>query len=251
MPRRPSARVVSLPVRRNFTCVAINLDVRHARWRLVRVGCRLHRIEVQRFAAHTGADGRRTWPDQPLTDGEVGLWSSFVSVLALAVSTEFLLVLEDDAMLLPGFNRHVRRLTAGLDADVAVVQLGWLGDSSWRLRLSPAANVRKVLRPRSRWRAMRRHYRAWRAGEWAASRAPLQPGLLGGTHALLLRTSARDDLAAWMGEPDLPLDKAMARIARQHPGTVLRSRRNLAWQAPFHSDIAKRMETPVLSRAAG
>ena len=38
---------------------------------------------------------------------------------------------------------------------------------------------------------------------------------------------------------------------REGPGTVLRSRRNLAWQAPFHSDIAKRMETPVLSRAAG
>ena len=99
-----------------------------------------------------------------------------------------------------------------------------------------------------RWRTLQRVARLHRL---TVRRFPARDGARGRAPRPLVRASKRADLVAWMGQPDVPLDKAVIRVGQAHPGAGLRSRRNLAWQAPFASDIDKQWAVPAVSRAAG
>jgi len=86
-----------------------------------------------------------------------------------------------------------------------------------------------------RWRTLQRVARLHRL---TVRRFPARDGARGRAPRLLVRASKRADLVAWMGQPDVPLDKAVIRVGQ-------------AWQAPFASDIDKQWAVPAVSRAAG
>jgi len=79
------------------TCFVINLDSRPERWQRVERNCRRRGISPIRFGAHDGDAGRRAFPTSPRSPAELGLWSSFRTVVESDVDTEWILVLEDDA----------------------------------------------------------------------------------------------------------------------------------------------------------
>lgn len=157
----------------------INLDRRPDRWRFQTAQARLHRLSITRVSASDGAAERARFPHAALTDGEIGLWATFdtlVSRLAREGVTAAV-VLEDDAMLSIGFRRRLSKILSTASEDVALVQLGFLTDSTWRPTLTLWQNLRKVLRPRSRLTAIR---------ESITNGRRTTAGVRGGTHALLI-----------------------------------------------------------------
>jgi hypothetical protein len=225
-----------------FDIVFINLPHRTGRRRLMRLQSFLLRTDFRRFEALDARASGAILPASTLQGGELGLWGSFFSVLSSADSSNHLLVLEDDALLHPRLFRHIASICARLPEDVVCVQLGALGEGSWRPHLPFSANVRKILRPRTRVRRLRQGFGATDHGRAPKNEFPrtFSRQLGAGTHALLVPSGGKtEELKLLLAPADLPLDHALQRVAFTHPGSVLRSRRNLAWQVPFSSDILK------------
>lgn len=211
----------------------INLDQRRDRWRLQQIQAHLWRFPVSRFSAYGPAEGRAWRVDSTLTDGELGLWRSFTEVVTSADPRSALVVIEDDAVVSPLFRRHVQRLLGNAPDGCLALQVGFLTEGSIRPHLSLWGNIRKILRPRSRLRARRPRARTICEG------GPFSAQVRSGTQVVAVRAGAGSMLLDALGEPDTPLDHAFQRAALREPGSILRSRRNHAWQAPFRSNIIK------------
>lgn len=210
----------------------INLDKRSNRRRLQERQARLHGIRLSRVPA---IDGRTIHGHSTtnLSAGAVGLWLTFEQLIndLNRDNHETVLILEDDAILVPGFKKRVRKIIARTSrSDVSLVQIGHIGNSAWRRNYSFWRNIKKILRPRSRLRELREREDNATADKW------FSPHLGAGTHALLVYPgSFREDLKQI--DRTQPLDRAFVLYATQHPGRFVRSRRNLAYQFPFESDI--------------
>lgn len=214
----------------------INLDRRTDRWRFQKAQARLHRLSIERVSALDGAAGRRRFPDAALNDGEIGVWATFDSLVSRMVSEgiQAAVVLEDDAALSWGFLQKVIEILKTSSDEVALIQLGFLTDSTWRPYLTPAQNLRKILRPRSRLRALR---------ESPTNRMRTTTGIRGGAHALLVFP---ERLAHYLPalRPDTsggePLDMAFISASQKYPHAFIRVRRSMAGQLPVRSDIQRR-----------
>lgn len=229
-----SAPNVTANNRGGLPVFVINLDHRRDRWRYQRLQSRAFGIRVERIAAQDGRAGRSRWPSSPLTDGALGLWSTFIDLVQDLndMGIEAAVILEDDAVLKPGFLRHVEALRRACGDTVAVVQVGSLGSSAWRPKNSLTKNIRKTLRPKSR-------LRAWVRGRSRprASTPLLTTELRFGTHALLVFPRRLDALLSGIQVAEEPLDVALRQAALDLPGAVLRATRNGAFQLPVASDI--------------
>jgi hypothetical protein len=212
------------------TCIVINLDSRPDRWRRVSRMCRLHRITAHRFSAHDRERGRLEFPDSALSPAELGLWSSIVTAVRQPVDSEWILILEDDAILLPRFRRHVLQEIENAGKEALAIRLGWVGRFIWKAQLNFFGYVIRLPK---------------RVAEAATSRVrigplkkiqPIQPRFVG-AHAFLLRRAAVDQILEALGPGDDPPDVAFLRAEKITPNVFVRSPRNRAWQWPDRSDI--------------
>jgi len=212
------------------TCFVINLDSRLERWQRVERNCRRRGISPIRFSAHDGDAGRRAFPTSPRSPAELGLWSSFRTVVESDVDTEWILVLEDDAYLLPRFRSHLLAEIRRADPSIISVRVGWLGSFVWRHGMTVGWYVRSV--PRHLLGRARHTIRGR-----LTDRNNFRPRRLWGTHALLIRRDGVDLLLETLGEGMSALDDAFDDAEWSNPTRFKRSQRNLAWQAPGPSSI--------------
>lgn len=211
------------------TCVVINLDRRPDRWRRMRLLCRLHGITPIRFSAHDRERGRTTFPDSTLGPAELGIWSSFIAVLELKVGTEWILVLEDDAVLVPRFRKQALKLIGRASPEVLSIRMGWNGCLNWPTGLSfPKYVYGLVLR-------LRRCFRERRADHSKGADRRSRP--LYGAQANLIRRKSVSEFRQAIGKAEQALDVVLINLENSHPHQFVRSRRNLAWQWPDRSDI--------------
>lgn len=215
------------------TCIVINLDSRPERWQRVERNCRRRGIFPIRFRAHDGDQGRQAFPTSDLSPAELGLWSSFKAVVESAVDTEWILVLEDDAFLLPRFRRHVLNEIRRVDPSIIAIRMGWLGSFAWRHGMSIRRFVRSVVR-RSLGRARHNIRGRLTVGK------DFRPRQLWGTHALLIRRDGVNHLLEILGQATNALDNAFDEAEWSKPSQFKRSRRNLAWQFSSPSSIRVR-----------
>lgn len=212
----------------------INLDSRPDRWRLQSLQARAHRLHIQRFPAKDAVEGRRRFPNSTLTDGATGIWHSFDSLVSRLTDegVRAAVVLEDDAVLTPGFISKALNIRDSAPPNVALVQLGFLGDSSWRPQNSTLQNLKKILRPKSRGRALMARIKGSAAD-------PL--GLRAGMHAVLIFPDRLSEMLPPL-RPEvpntLPLDNALVAASKEFPDRLVRVRKSLAFQLPVRSDIA-------------
>ncbi len=212
----------------------INLDSRRDRWLFQEAQSRILRLPINRVRAQDASEGRRAYPTSPLTDGALGLWATFTDLCGQlareGVTTAVLL--EDDAVLHPMFVRRLSGVVAQVPPSVALVQLGYLKESSWRRNKSVWRNVRSIMRPRSRLRALRRARVQVQRGSL------VHGGFKSGTHALLVYPQqVLDVLADDLSPAQLPLDMALKELGRRRPSAVVRVEGTLAHQLPVRSDI--------------
>ena len=212
------------------TCIVINLDSRPERWQRVERHCRRRGISPIRFSAHDGVRGLESFPASPLSPGELGLWSSFKAVVESDVDTEWILVLEDDVILLPRFRRHLLKEIRRADTSIIAIRLGWLGSFVWRHGMSIGWYVRSV--PRRVLGRARHNIRGK-----LTDRKNFRPRPLWGTHALLIRRDGVDRLLETLGQATYALDHAFDDAEWSMSTLFKRSRRNLAWQSPDPSSI--------------
>lgn len=222
------------PSRKRFselvTCYVINLDSRPDRWERMRKMCRRHRIDAHRFSAHDQVAGKSAYPNSPLVPSELGLWSSFSAVIQLSVATEWILVLEDDALLLPGFRRQVIRHIARAAPEVMSIRLGWLGRLVWR----PHVSVRRYF---GRLPKRLISLILERLPRRVLPRLRPSPRSLFGTQAVLVRRCHAAQMLRFLGPAEVPLDRAMINEEVARPHEFTRAKRNLVWQWPSPSDI--------------
>ena len=218
----------------------INLPDRTDRWRLQRTQARLHRVPVRRFVASDASEGLRSHPASPLSGGELGLLVSIDRLLRLAsAESGWFAVIEDDALWRPGLKHRLQTLANALPESAWVLQAGYLGESSLRPDRTPAQNVRKVLRPRSR-------VQAWRRGHHANSSGLFTDRLRAGAQVLLMNPSWAESMSRHITY-SLPWDKEIQRWSVEYPGSVLTANRTVAWQLPLRSDIRGRPSGRVLT----
>jgi hypothetical protein len=211
--------------------IVINLDSRQDRWRFQQRQARLRRITIERFPASTAAEGRAAFPESPITDGALGLWLSNLRLADLVRGDPGLtLVLEDDALLSVWFRRRVHTLCELFPEDAWAVQAGYLTDSSPRPQHHVLANVKRVLRPRSR-------LREWR--DPPPRTGPFYEELRNGTQAMLVRNATFGEMLRCSGPGVVGLDRAFAAAAEKHQGRLFRARHTIAGQWFSSSDISK------------
>lgn len=217
----------------NLPIYVINLDARRDRMNIQRRQAKLHRQTIRRVPAKDGVEGNQRFPEAFLTDGAKGIWATFLDLVESLKSEGVCnaVVLEDDAILTPSFFRHATNISQNLPHVAAVVQLGYLTESSWRPQNNIWQNLRKVLRPRSRLRSLRARLLREDIGK---------TDMRAGAHALLI---VPDVLSQYLEELEeyanqgLPLDNALVMISRKYPNSFRRVSRSLAFQIPMKSDI--------------
>jgi GR25 family glycosyltransferase involved in LPS biosynthesis len=215
------------------TCIVINLDSRPERWQRVERNCRRRRISPIRFSAHDGDKGRRAFSESDLSPEQLGLWSSFRAVVESNVDTEWILVLEDDAFLLPRFRRRLLAEIRRSEPSFIAIRLGWLGSFAWRHGMSIGTYVRSV--PRRLAGRARHALRGRLTNGRNFRRRPLW-----GTQALLIRRNGVDRLLEILGVATAPLDRAFNEAEWSNQKQFRRARWNLAWQSLSPSDIRVR-----------
>lgn len=213
-----------------ITCLVINLDSRPDRWQRMRFLCSFQGIEPNRFRAHDGDEGSLRYPRSPLSPAELGLWSSFTAAIKSPVETEWILVLEDDSLLLPRFRKQALKEIRRASDQVTSIRMGWMGPIAWHSHMTLSRYLQmmpRMLLGELRHRARRRF----------SSRGDVELRAIWGTHVLLIRRARLDQLLLKLGEATLPLDEAFTSAEWTEPVHFVRARRNRAWQWPDRSDI--------------
>lgn len=226
--------------RRDLPVYVINLGHRKDRWRFQTAQAKLHRSAIQRVAAMDGRAGRDRFPnaDPDLSGGELGIWATFDGLVSRLASegVQAAVVLEDDAVLCVGFHHKAKKIYEGSSIETALVQLGFLTESTWRPYLTITQNIKKVLRPRSRFKVLRNSSARDRPQSAAI-------GIRGGSHAMLIFP---ERLLPYLPElrPEKlngpALDMAFIAASQKYPDVFIRARRSLAGQLPLKSDIQER-----------
>jgi hypothetical protein len=215
----------------------INLAERTDRMASIRRQERLHRLPpVRRFEALRAAEARAKVPiDAALGDGAAGLIGSFSELIAARsrASAQWLIVLEDDALLVPGFRSAASlAIASAAERGAIAVQLGWIHRLRWRSDRSFLENlVVRTLRPRLRARIL---------VDWVSSRQSREQRRTSwgfGTHALAVDASRAGELLDTLQPFDAPLDLLFMRAADRRPSLLSRSRVCLATQRLATSDI--------------
>lgn len=217
----------------------INLDRRVDRRRVIERQLARRHLDAQRVRGLDETEGRALLPDSRLTGGELGVLSTWVELLREVAEhgtrggSEWLLVLEDDVVLAPGFRRRVEAALRQAPPDCEAVQLG--------------ATTRYTILPGRAWWKSAVLGASWIVtGRWLPGTARRGGGphprfstdVLMGCFAMAIRTSAAARLADLLASSDLPLDMTLSRAASLEPGRILRHRRQLALHNPFTpSDI--------------
>lgn len=207
-------------------------------------------IRITGFDRDGAADA--VLPDSRLSAGPKALGATwFLHVRAVGLhgarhQAEWLLLLEDDALLIPGFVQRAEAALAQVPDDCLLVQLGFLSKYTWfsgrRLWLNAVMAGLFIVR-----------------GEWRPN-ARLQGGgddprfsrdLLVGSHATAVRVSTIPELLEILQPFEHATDDLFRARAQTHPGRFLRSRRQLAIQAPlFRSDLVKERRRIAAARRA-
>jgi GR25 family glycosyltransferase involved in LPS biosynthesis len=217
----------------------INLDHRQDRRRSIERQLHRQGIPGLRVPALAVEEGRASLPHAKVLDGEVGLLATWSALLEQVQhegtrdGAQWLLVLEDDALLVPRFRKRVEAALNDVPPGCSVVQLA-------------ALTRYTIVRERVLWKTLVLCAIWLIRGEWTA-RARRRGGgpdprfsteVKMGAHAVAVRASAASDVAKIITAADVPLDVAFADTAQRDRGSVLRYRRQLAFQNPFAgSDI--------------
>lgn len=212
------------------TCVVINLETRPDRWRNLKLFCRIQNIHPVRFAAHDREQGRAAFPDSLLAPSELGLWSSFLGVVRSDVGTDWLLVLEDDAFLLPRFRHHVMTEIHRAPSSVAAIRIAWIGRLQWDRGMPFWRYVIRL--PKRLGEKMHDRWQRRGAGDHRVSVKKFY-----GTHALLIRRDGADQIIELLKPARDPLDVAFTHAEQTAPDVFVRSKKSRAWQWPNRSDI--------------
>ena len=208
----------------------MNLPHRTDRWRLQQVQAPVHRLVLHRVVATSAEQARQVHPHSPLSGGELGLLES-ISRLLLELSAQhgWVLVVEDDAVFKPQFVRRIITLVSAVPDSAWLIQAGYLSESSIRPSRTVLQNVRKVLRPRSRYRRWRSTPPVPRSGLFTHVRAA-------GAHVLVVNAAHAEEMRMAISHR-LPWDKEIQRWTTDSPGRVFTARTSVAWQLPTRSDI--------------
>lgn len=197
---------------------------------------RLYRLDARRIEALGPAEGREVLPDSRLEHGELGLNATWVMLLRQLMDggpgseDEWLVILEDDALLAPRLRRRAERVLGRVPGDCMLVQLA----RCTPFQPTPGDRVMAVLGGAVRY-TITHTSGAWRRRH--EPRQELTTELAWGAHVVAVRVSSIPTLLAAFAEIDLVTDALFKRVARERPGTMLRYRRQLGWQLPFRSDI--------------
>lgn len=211
----------------------INLPTRPARWRWQRIQAAIRGYVVERVPAHDGTAGRARFPDSPLSDGALGLWSTVLDLVndLADKGVHSAVVLEDDALLLPGFFQRVQELNH-TEPRTALVQVGSLGPHSWRPKKSVRRNLKRALPTKAEIKDALR-------GRYFSRTDHLVTDIRDGTHALLIYPAELSRLFSEINVAEMPLDTTLRVAAKTHPGRLLRTTKNFAVQVPVASDISR------------
>jgi hypothetical protein len=216
----------------------INLSERVGRRRAIELQLRLHRIPATRVEALTPERARAVVTDSRLELGELGLNATWIQLLRSVLerpadhTPEWLVVLEDDTVLVPRFGRRLLDTLAAAPPECAFLQLAHLDRYSWRSHRPTRANLRtKAAMVVRRTAALPRRP--------SRTRAPLfGTDLRAGSHVCAVRSAHAQLLVDLLIEQDIITDDAFLAGAAAHPGRFLRYRGQLGYQLPFASDIA-------------
>jgi hypothetical protein len=206
----------------------INLPSRRGKRRVMELQFRALGIDAATVAAFDGDGGRAILPHSPLRGGELGLVATWAALLAdtSAAAADWVVVVEDDALLRPSLRRELPVLLAAAPSAVQYVQLGWVTPGSWRGGNPIHRNVARRIRHTWRMRGRRR-----------TPSDDLQPDLLDGTHLHAVRLRGVEQWVAGVATSPLPLDKFIAQRSRDVPGSAVRAGRTYGVQVPMGSDI--------------
>lgn len=213
-----------------------NLPHRTDRWATTSRALGRAGVLPMRVDAMDGSAARMRYPIAgTVSTGNAGLIGTFLDLLETSSSknAEWLIFLEDDVLLFPFFRRRADHILQSVGSDIMAVQLGWITRVPFS---SQASLLRNLLvhgvRPRKRLR------RAVQFCTDGVLRDVMRHEWRNGTHAVAVRTSTHQDLAAMLHPYDQPLDVLFIRAASRHPSRFHRPRVSLATQRNLPSDIS-------------
>jgi hypothetical protein len=164
-----------------------------------------------------------------LSPAELGLWSSFREAVTSDVDTEWILVFEDDALLLPRFRHHAVQEVRRATPEVVAIRIGWNGRFQWDSSHSFFEYIIRLPKRYLELIAFRVLHRADAESRFAPKKY--------GTQALLIRAGCAEGLLEALSPGELPLDVAFIEAERTLPREFVITRRSRAWQWPGRSDI--------------
>lgn len=216
--------------------VYLNLPQRPGRRRWMELQCRLHHLGARRIEALRPNEGRVILPDSRLELGELGINATWVTLLQKLADDsprddhEWLVILEDDALLVPRFRRSVERVLAQAPRTCSLVQLAHLLPGSWRP--DPRLLVKVSRKARSTARRLRAHIRPRNEPKGGFS-----PSMQWGAHIVAVRVADAHQVTAVLLDEDDATDAAFRAFATKHPGALLCYQGQLGYQMPFGSDL--------------
>jgi hypothetical protein len=165
-----------------------------------------------------------------LSPAELGLWSSFREAVTSDVDTQWILVFEDDALVLPRFRHHAVQEVRRATREVVAIRIGWNGRFQWDSSHSFFEYVIRLPKRFLELIAFRVLHRADAGSRFAQTKKY-------GTQALLIRAGCGEGLLEVLSPGQVPLDVAFIEAERTHPREFVITRRSRAWQWPGRSDI--------------
>jgi hypothetical protein len=216
----------------------INLARRTGRRRWMELQLKLHRLNATRVDALDPEQGRVVLPHSRLQGGELGLNATWVELLREVETTgardraRWLVLIEDDAVLVPGFRRRITALLDEVPEEPVLVQFAHQTPYTWRRERGLRANMRLCLAYTKR-RILRQETRVIAdTGD-----GPFSKQVTWGAHVNAVRVSGIPALLELMEPHDEVTDRAFHLRAETHPGQFLRYQGQLGHQLPFQSDL--------------
>jgi hypothetical protein len=213
--------------------LVINLDSRPDKMASATEQCAKWRLEVERIAALDPRRARDRLPNAPIEGGNLGLNASFDLALEVAGQTdaEWVVILEDDAGFVGRFSPQ--DLAAALDEcppTAGLLKFGYLTGNEWRRDKSITQNLHRLARPRERLRSL--------GGRRGVGLTRTVQRFSAGSHAVVVRPSKAAELRSALAPYEQPLDHLIHRLAVARPDLVRQTRKSMARQRAFRSDIA-------------
>ncbi len=211
-----------------------NLAHRRGRRRSVEFQGRIHGLDVVRIESLGPGDADEILPHSDLWPGTKALMAGWNRTLHEVAhhgarhDASWLVLLEDDVLLSPRFRRRTIAALQAVPDDCLLVQLGFLSKYTW---FAPRPFWKNVVMAglyvvRGEWRTAARR----RGG---GDHPLFSRELFSGGQASAVRIETIPTLLELLEPYELVTDDLFRDRADRHPGGFLRSRRQLAIQAPF------------------